>query len=125
MRSGDGVSGGIGESGLGRLDIAQGFTYHLLGDTGAFSALGADTGRRAYFPITAAAFIDGFANLTVGNTLAKTDVHKNYPLSLFDDGDAKQNENDCQNILIEWSFSERSAFTSRNAGHCDGESLKL
>jgi len=129
MRSGAGVSGGVGEDSLGRLDICERFAYDLLGDAGAFSALGADTGRRAYFPIAAAAFIDGFANLTVGNTLAKTDVHKNYPLSLFDVGDAKQNENDCQSILFEWSFSRTVSFLPHKmwggASEGDGKSLKF
>lgn len=99
MCSGAGVSGGVGETGLGRLQITQGFTHDLLGKAGTFTALGADAGRGAYFPVTAAAFINRFTNMTVGNTLAKTDVHMNYPLRLFDVGDAKQNENDCQSIL--------------------------
>lgn len=94
-----GVGGGVGETCLGRLEITQSFTHDLLGNTGTFTTLGADASCGAYFPITAAAFINRITNMTVGNTLAKTDVHMNYPLRLFDVGDAKQNENDCQSIL--------------------------
>src|SRR5690606_6692975 len=100
LRLCDGEARGVGEGGLGRLDISQRFPDDLLGYARAFAALSGDTGCFTNFPIAAAAFIDGFANLTVGDTLAKTDVHKNYPLSLFDVGDAKQNENDCQNSWL-------------------------
>ena len=72
-----GVSSGVGERSLGRLDAAQGFTHNLLGNTGTLATLGAYARGSAYFPVTAAAVIDCFTNMTVGNTLAKTDVHMN------------------------------------------------
>ena len=68
---------------MSRLDISQRFANYLLGDACAFAALRGDTGRFANLAVAAAAFIYGFANLTVGNTLAKTDVHRNYPLGLW------------------------------------------
>lgn len=80
---GGGETRRVGEGGLSRLNIAQRFANHLLGDAGAFAALGGNTSRFPNFAVAAAAFIDGFANLTVSDTLAKTDVHKNYPLGLW------------------------------------------
>ena len=65
------------------MDITQGLADHLLGYAGAFPALGSDARRLPDLAVTATTFVDGFANLTVGNTLAKTDVHKNYPLGLL------------------------------------------
>ena len=57
------------------MHFAQGVTYHLLGQAGAFAALAGDAEGGANIAVTAAAFIDGFANLTVSNTFAETDVH--------------------------------------------------
>lgn len=81
-RSGAGVSGGVGEIGLGRLKITQGLTYDLLGKTGTFTALRADAGCGAHFSVAAATFINRFTNMTVGNTLAKTDVHIELPVEV-------------------------------------------
>ena len=75
-------TGGVDERRLGTLYIAQCFPNNLLSYTCAFAALGGDTRGFAYLTITAAAFVNGFTDLTVGNTLAKTHVHKNYPLGL-------------------------------------------
>lgn len=72
----------VGEGRAGTLDIAQGFANNLLGDAGAFTALGGDASSISHFTITAASFVDGFTDLAVGNTLAKTHVHMNYPLGL-------------------------------------------
>lgn len=76
------VSGGceadrIGEGGVGALDIAQGLADDLLGDAGAFPALSRYARSFTHFTIAAATFIDSVTDLTVGYTLAKTDVHKN------------------------------------------------
>lgn len=67
---------------MGSLYITQCLSNHLLGYTCAFATLAGNTGSFAHLTIAAAAFVDGFTNLTVGNTLAKTDVHMNYPLGL-------------------------------------------
>ena len=64
------------------LHIAQCLPDNLLGHTGAFAALGSDTCGITHFSIAAATFIDGFTDLAVGNALAKTHVHMNYPLGL-------------------------------------------
>ncbi len=72
----------VSKRGAGILDIAQGFANDLLGDTSAFTTLRGYASRVSHVPITAAAFIDGFTDLAVGNALAKTHVHMNYPLGL-------------------------------------------
>lgn len=72
----------MSEGGAGTLDIAQGFANDLLGDAGAFSALSRHACGFTHVTIAAATFIDGFTDLAVGNTLAKTHVHMNYPLGL-------------------------------------------
>lgn len=67
---------------MGALHIAQRLPDNLLRHTGAFTALGSDTCGITHFSIAAATFIDGFTDLAVGNALAKTHVHMNYPLGL-------------------------------------------
>ncbi|CEG52810.1 conserved hypothetical protein [Stutzerimonas xanthomarina] len=69
-------TGRVGEGGLGTLHVAERLAHDLLGDAGALAALGGDAGRFPYFTVAAAAFVDGIANLAVGDTLAKTDVHR-------------------------------------------------
>jgi hypothetical protein len=69
----------VGEGRLGILYIAKRLTNDLLGNASALAALAGDTRRFAYLAVAAAAFVDGIANLAVGDTLAKTDVHKHYP----------------------------------------------
>ena len=64
------------------MDIAQGVADNLLGDASAFTALGGYTSSVSHFTVTAATFVDGFTDLAVGNALAKTHVHMNYPLGL-------------------------------------------
>ncbi|BAP78780.1 hypothetical protein MT1_1602 [Pseudomonas sp. MT-1] len=66
----------------GALDIAQGFANNLLGNARAFTALRGDASSISHFTIAAASFVDGFTDLAVGNALAKTHVHMNYPLGL-------------------------------------------
>ena len=63
-------------TGLRALQVTQGFTHHLLGEAGAFSALAGDTGGLAHVTVAAAAVIDGFADLPVGNALAEADIHR-------------------------------------------------
>ena len=74
-RSGYGVRGGVGEGGLAALHFGEGFLDHLLGDASALAALSPYFERITHFPVAAAPFIDGFANLTVSDTQAETDVH--------------------------------------------------
>ena len=78
--SGLGETGREGEGGLGILYVAECFAHHLLGDAGAFAALGGHAGGLADLTVTAATIVDGIANLTVGDALAKTDVHKHCSL---------------------------------------------
>lgn len=82
-RSGGCETGWIGEGSLGGLEFAEGFAHDLLGHAGALAALTSDASGLAYFPVAAAAFVNGFAKLTVGDTLAKANVHEQYPLSLL------------------------------------------
>ena len=86
----------VGEGCLGILYIAQRLANDLFGDAGTLAALGCDAGCFAHLTIAAAAFIDSIANLAVGDTLAKTDVHKALPVHFVDGWDANQNENNCQ-----------------------------
>ncbi|MNN61338.1 hypothetical protein D3C81_1765670 [compost metagenome] len=59
------------------MQFTESLANHLFGKAGAFAALGPDPGAFANFAITAAAlFIDGVADLGIGNTLAEADVHK-------------------------------------------------
>ena len=62
--SGLGETGREGEGGLGILYVAECFAHQLLGDAGAFAALGGHAGGLADLTVTAAAIIDGVANLT-------------------------------------------------------------
>ncbi len=82
------------------MHVAERLANDLLGDAGALAALGGDAGRFTYFTVTAAAFVDGIANLAVGDTLAKTDVHKALPVEFVDGWDANQNENNCQSAFV-------------------------
>src|SRR5690606_24932489 len=74
-KSGGDEAGRVGEGGLAALYVAEGLAHHLLGQAGALAALGADAEALAHVAIAATAFIDGFADLTVGDTLAEANVH--------------------------------------------------
>ncbi len=80
--SGGNETGGVGKGDLSALDIAQCFANHLFGDACTFAALAGNAGGFAHLSIAATAFVDGFTDLTISNTLAKTHVHMNYPLGL-------------------------------------------
>jgi len=80
--SGRRETGGVGEGSACILHIAQRLPDHLFGQTGAFATLGGYARRLADFAVTAATFVDGLSDLAVGNALAKTHVHNNYPLGL-------------------------------------------
>ena len=67
--------GGVGQARVIALQIIQRIAHHLLGQACAFTALAGNPEGVAYIAIAAAAIIDGFAYLTVGNTFAETDVH--------------------------------------------------
>jgi hypothetical protein len=64
-----------GNRGMGRAKLGKGFAYYFLGKTSTLAALTGNTCGLAYFTITAAAFVNGFADLAVGNTLAEADIH--------------------------------------------------
>ena len=72
----------MGEGGVRALDTAQGFADDLLSKASAFAALGSYSGGITHLTIAAASFVDGFTDLAIGHTLAKTHVHMNYPLGL-------------------------------------------
>ena len=55
--------------------MGQGITYHLLGQARTFTTLRGYTKGFTHIAIAAAALIDRVANLTIGDTLAKTDIH--------------------------------------------------
>ncbi|MOA22345.1 hypothetical protein D3C78_1428950 [compost metagenome] len=65
----------MGEGELGLVHVVDGVAHQVLGLAGALAALGADTRGLAHLAIAAAALVDGIANLVVGHTQAKTDVH--------------------------------------------------
>ncbi len=71
----------VGEGCLGILYVAERLANDLFGNAGAFAALAGDACRFTHFTVAATAFVNGIANLTVGYTLAKADVHEHYPLS--------------------------------------------
>lgn len=75
MKSGGDETCRIGKGGLAALHFTEGFTYDLLGQASAFAALTGDAKGGSYITVAAAAFVDGFANLTVSYTFAETDVH--------------------------------------------------
>src|SRR5690606_18143785 len=75
--SGNAEAGRVGEHrGLSGLDLINGFTHHLFCDARAFSALGAYAQGFSHFAIAAAALVDRITDMTVGDTLAETDIHK-------------------------------------------------
>lgn len=83
---------------LGGADFSEGVADDFLGEAGAFAALAGDSSGLADFPVTAAAFIDGFADLTVGNTLAEADIHIAGTVAVrLECQDTNVNENACQN----------------------------
>ncbi|MCY1370440.1 hypothetical protein D9M69_575310 [compost metagenome] len=53
---------------MAALYLGESLLDHLLGQARALAALGAYFQGIAYFAIAAAAFVDGFANLTVSDT---------------------------------------------------------
>lgn len=55
--------------------LGQGITYHLLGQARTFTTLRGYTKGFTHIAIAAAALIDRVADLTIGDTLAKTDIH--------------------------------------------------
>ena len=66
----------VGEGGLAALHFGEGFAYHLLGEGGAFATLAGYVERLANVAVAAATLIDCIADLTVGDTHAKANVHK-------------------------------------------------
>lgn len=75
IKSGGDEACRVGEGGLAALHFTEGFTYNLLGQASTFAALAGDAKGGPYITVAAAAFVDGFANLTVSYTFAETDVH--------------------------------------------------
>ena len=61
---------------MAALQFGQGFAYDLLGQASAFAALAGNAGGLAHFAVAAATFIDCFADLSVGDTGAEADIHK-------------------------------------------------
>ena len=58
------------------LQFGQGFTHHFLRQAGTFPTLAGDTQGLADVTIAAASFHDCITDLSVGNTLAEADIHK-------------------------------------------------
>ncbi|GLK61289.1 hypothetical protein GCM10017624_34520 [Azotobacter vinelandii] len=56
--------------------FAKGFSRDLFGDAGAFAALCANAQGNPHITISAAAALNCATDLTIGNTLAKTYVHR-------------------------------------------------
>lgn len=108
---------GVGQGRLGVLHVAERFANDLLGDACAFAALGGDAGRFANLTIAAAALVDGIANLAVGDTLAKTDVHRALPVEFVDGSDANQNENNCQRSFVGWPMTGTRTMCRRRDCH--------
>ena len=75
FESGGDKVGGVGHARMTALQIAQGIAYHLFGQACTFAALASNPEGVAHIAIAAAAIVDGFAYLTVGNTFAEADVH--------------------------------------------------
>jgi hypothetical protein len=98
--SGDGEFGWIAHgclSHLTALHLSKGLANDLLGDAGAFTALGADTEGFPHVAVATAAFKNGISNLTVGDTLAKTYIHGVEASKQFRNArDHNDNENACQ-----------------------------
>ena len=61
---------------LRALDFGEGIAYYLFGKASTFTALHGDSEGFAYVSIAAAAIVDRFADLAVGDTLAKAYIHK-------------------------------------------------
>ena len=62
-------------TGLRALQVTQGFTHRLLGQTRALAALAADAEAFAHVAVAAAPFVNGVADVAVGDTLAEADIH--------------------------------------------------
>jgi ABC-type uncharacterized transport system permease subunit len=62
--------------GMAAVYIAEGFAHYLFGQASAFAALAGNAEGFADIAIATAAVVNGFADLTVGNTLAEANVHK-------------------------------------------------
>ena len=62
-------------TGLRALQVTQGFTHHLLGQARALAALAADAEAFAHVAVAAAPFVNGVADVAVGDTLAEADIH--------------------------------------------------
>jgi hypothetical protein len=61
--------------GLSGLDLSQGIAYHFLGKAGTLTALRGYAEGFTHVTKAAAALVDRIANLAIGDTLAKTDIH--------------------------------------------------
>src|SRR3990167_5406253 len=95
----------VGHGRLAALNFAQGVTYHLFGQASAFAALAGNAEGGAHVTIAAAAFVDGFADLTVSNTFAETHVHiKARGRAVVCAKDTNVNENACQNCV--WMIAD-------------------
>jgi hypothetical protein len=64
---------------LGCLEFGQGLANHILGQACTFTTLRSDAGGFPDFPIAAAAVVDCIADLTIGDTFAEADVHREKP----------------------------------------------
>ncbi|MDF2641250.1 MAG: hypothetical protein K0R45_522 [Pseudomonas sp.] len=58
------------------LQLGQGVAYDFLGQAGTFPTFAGDTRCLTNFTVTAAAIQNCIPDLTVGNTLAETNIHK-------------------------------------------------
>ena len=61
---------------MAALQLGQGVPYHFLRQTRTFPTFAGNAGCLAYFPVAAAAVQNRIPDLTVGNTLAETYIHK-------------------------------------------------
>lgn len=97
IESGGDKVGGVGHARVTALQVAQGVAYHLFGQAGTFTALAGNPEGVAYVAIAAAAIVNGFTYLTVGNTFTEADVHIR-PIAEESTVvvDANANENACQ-----------------------------
>tara|TARA_R110000772_G_scaffold41573_2_gene96780 strand:+ start:2138 stop:2407 length:270 start_codon:yes stop_codon:yes gene_type:complete len=69
-----------------------------LGLLHAFTALGRDTKGPTYISKSAGTTTDGFLDLAIGYSFAKTNVHIANSSTVVIDENAKLNENHCQQI---------------------------
>ena len=56
--------------------LVQSLAYDLLGQAGTFATLAGNACGFTHFLVAAATFIDRFADLSVGDASAETNIHK-------------------------------------------------